>query len=41
VDQQIGLMHCSIAALQHYNIAALQQMESTWNEVNDGPLSYS
>jgi hypothetical protein len=36
-----ALQHCSIAALQHCSIAALQQMESPWNEVDNGPLSYS
>jgi hypothetical protein len=30
MDQQIGLC-----------IATMQQMESTWNEVSNGPLSYS
>jgi hypothetical protein len=34
-----ALQHCSIAALQHCSIAALQQMESMWNEVNNGPLN--
>jgi hypothetical protein len=40
-DWTNALQHCSIAALQHCSIAALQQMESAWNEVNNGPLSYS
>jgi hypothetical protein len=28
-------------ALQHCSTAALQRMDSTWNEVSNGPLGYS